>query len=79
MPGPPVHVHPNSEESFDVLEGELEFLVDGKWSTVGAGGSVTVPAGVAAHASQRQRRAREGGDQSRARADLRGFFRDVHR
>lgn len=46
MPGPPVHVHPNSEESFEVLEGALDVQVDGEWSTITAGQTATVAAGV---------------------------------
>ena len=46
MPGPPVHVHPNQEESFEVLEGVLDVCIDGEWSSVGPGETATVPAGV---------------------------------
>jgi mannose-6-phosphate isomerase-like protein (cupin superfamily) len=46
MPGPPVHVHPSQEESFEVVEGVLDVFVDGEWSSVGAGETATVPAGV---------------------------------
>jgi mannose-6-phosphate isomerase-like protein (cupin superfamily) len=46
MPGPPMHVHPNSEESFEVLEGSLDVCKDGGWSTLGPGETATVPAGV---------------------------------
>jgi mannose-6-phosphate isomerase-like protein (cupin superfamily) len=46
MPGPPVHVHPSQEESFDVVEGVLDVFIDGEWSPVGAGETATVPAGV---------------------------------
>ena len=46
MPGPPVHVHPSAEESFEVIEGVLDVFIDGEWSSVGAGETATVPAGV---------------------------------
>lgn len=46
FPGPPVHVHPTAEESYAVVEGELEVLMDGRWSAVRAGEKATVPAGV---------------------------------
>jgi mannose-6-phosphate isomerase-like protein (cupin superfamily) len=45
-PGPPVHVHPNEEESFEVIEGVLDVFLDGKWSSVGTGETATVPAGL---------------------------------
>ena len=46
MPGPPPHVHPNSEESFEVIEGSLDVFKDGQWTTLPAGGTVTVPPGA---------------------------------
>src|SRR6202035_2190492 len=46
MAGPPVHVHPTAEDSFEVIEGALDFCVDGKWTTLRAGESATAPAGV---------------------------------
>ena len=46
MPGPPVHAHPNAEESFEVIEGTLEVLMNREWSSVRAGEKATVPAGV---------------------------------
>ena len=46
MPGPPVHVHPTAEESYEVVEGALEVFMNEEWSTVRAGEKATVPAGV---------------------------------
>lgn len=46
MPGPPAHVHPSAEESFEVIEGSLDVFKDGEWTTVRPGGTATVPAGV---------------------------------
>ena len=40
------HIHPAMQERFEVLDGEMSFLSGRKWVTVGAGESVTVPAGV---------------------------------
>jgi len=79
MPGPPVHVHPSTEESFDVIEGSLDVFKDGEWSTVPAGGTVTVPAGL-------PHTLRNGSDEpvtvvTRIRPAQRSeaFFRDMHR
>ena len=44
--GPPVHVHPHQEESYEVLNGVLDVFVDGRWCALGPGESVTVPAGT---------------------------------
>jgi len=46
MPGPPPHVHPNSEESFEVLEGSLDVFKDGTWTRLGTGETATVPPGA---------------------------------
>ena len=43
---PPPHIHPTQSESYEVLEGEFEVMVDGEWQTLGAGDSATVPPGV---------------------------------
>jgi mannose-6-phosphate isomerase-like protein (cupin superfamily) len=44
--GPPVHVHPTAEESYEVIEGALDVCLGGEWKTVRAGESATAPAGV---------------------------------
>lgn len=44
--GTPVHVHPHATETYEVLEGELDLLVDGTWRTLSAGESATVEANV---------------------------------
>jgi quercetin dioxygenase-like cupin family protein len=44
--GPPLHVHPRSDETFLVLEGALLVHADGRTHTVPAGGSVFVPRGT---------------------------------
>jgi quercetin dioxygenase-like cupin family protein len=40
---PPRHRHPTQVEEYEVLEGELEVMVDGEWSTLSAGESASVP------------------------------------
>jgi len=44
---PPPHIHHTHEESFYVLEGELDFMVGTETVRVGQGAFVMVPAGVA--------------------------------
>lgn len=46
MPGPPPHVHPTTEESFEVLEGSLDVFKDGEWTTLRPGEKATVPPNV---------------------------------
>src|SRR5262245_5338696 len=45
-PGPIVHMHPNKEDSFTVIEGTLDVGLGGEWRPVGPGETATVPAGV---------------------------------
>jgi uncharacterized cupin superfamily protein len=40
------HWHEDLDEVFYVLEGEIEFLLDGEWKRVTAGSTVFVPAGT---------------------------------
>ncbi|HEX6388756.1 MAG TPA: cupin domain-containing protein [Solirubrobacteraceae bacterium] len=46
MPGPPLHVHPGQEESFEVFEGTLDVFVDGSWRQVRPGETATVAPGA---------------------------------
>jgi quercetin dioxygenase-like cupin family protein len=46
FPGPPPHLHPSSEESFEVIEGSFDVLKDGQWTTLRPGAAAAVPPGV---------------------------------
>jgi quercetin dioxygenase-like cupin family protein len=45
-PGPPLHIHPESDETFLVLDGVLLLHAAGETHTVTAGGSLFVPRGT---------------------------------
>jgi quercetin dioxygenase-like cupin family protein len=45
-PGPPPHLHPNSEESLEVIEGSFDVLKDGQWTTLRPGARATFPPGA---------------------------------
>jgi quercetin dioxygenase-like cupin family protein len=47
---PPYHCHPRQDERFQILEGGLEFRLDGTTQRFAAGAEVTVPRGVFHHA-----------------------------
>jgi mannose-6-phosphate isomerase-like protein (cupin superfamily) len=79
MPGPPVHVHPTAEESYEVVEGALEVFVNGEWSPVHAGEKTTVPAGT-------PHSVRNASDEPARIVNIHqpaerfeSFFRDMHR
>jgi quercetin dioxygenase-like cupin family protein len=40
---PPVHYHPEQEETFTIKKGALNFNVDGKWRVVEAGSQMVIP------------------------------------
>jgi mannose-6-phosphate isomerase-like protein (cupin superfamily) len=44
--GPPLHLHPCAEESYQVQTGTLDVYLGGQWRQLGPGESVTVPAGA---------------------------------
>ncbi len=46
VPGPPPHSHSGLNELFMVLEGEMEFMVNGEVRRVGQGESVDLPPNV---------------------------------
>lgn len=43
---PPLHIHPDAEESYQVLSGVLEVNVEGEWKQIPAGETYIVPAGT---------------------------------
>jgi mannose-6-phosphate isomerase-like protein (cupin superfamily) len=46
MKDPLVHTHPHAIETYEVLEGEMEFFVKDKWFLAAKGDQLTVPKGV---------------------------------
>ncbi|MFZ9004936.1 MAG: cupin domain-containing protein [Robiginitalea sp.] len=45
MQGPPPHIHRKYDEVFFVMEGEMEFILDGNSISVGKGQMVDIPSG----------------------------------
>jgi mannose-6-phosphate isomerase-like protein (cupin superfamily) len=46
MKDPLIHTHPNAIETYEILEGEMEFFVKNKWLTAKKGDKLTVPKGI---------------------------------
>ena len=46
MKDPLVHTHPNAIETYEILEGEMEFFVKDKWIPAKKGDQLTVPIGI---------------------------------
>jgi mannose-6-phosphate isomerase-like protein (cupin superfamily) len=79
MPGPPVHVHPTAEESYEVIEGELEVFMNGEWSPVRASEKATVPAGVPHSVRNTSDEPARIVNIHRPAQRFESFFRDMHR
>ena len=76
-PSPPVHVHDNAEDSFEIVEGRLDVKLDGTWRTYG-------PGERAAAAPGHRHTLRNSHDEPvrfinrhRPALDYEGFFRDM--
>jgi mannose-6-phosphate isomerase-like protein (cupin superfamily) len=46
MKDPLVHIHPNAVETYNILEGEMEFFIKDKWIPAKKGDILSVPIGV---------------------------------
>ena len=46
MKDPLVHIHPHAIETYDILEGEMEFFIKEKWVFAKKGDKLSVPKGV---------------------------------
>lgn len=79
MPGPPAHVHPNAEESFEVIEGSLDVFKDGEWTTVRPGETATVAAGVPHTLRNASDEPATIVTRIRPAGRSEAFFRDMHR
>ena len=79
MPGPPVHVHPSAEESYQVIEGGLEVFMNGEWSPVRAGETATVPAGVPHSVRNASDAPARIVNIHQPAQKFESFFRDMHR
>lgn len=78
-PGPIVHLHPDTDDSFEVIEGTLEVCLDGEWSSVRAGEAVTVPAGVPHTFRNATDETVKAVTRFKPAARSEAFFRDMHR
>ena len=43
VPGPPPHRHLSYKEAFIIIEGEMEFMIDGETKVLRAGESIAIP------------------------------------
>jgi glyoxylate utilization-related uncharacterized protein len=72
-------VHPNTDDSFEVIEGSLEVSVDGQWRSLQAGETVTVPAGVPHTFRNASDKPVKVVSRIQPAGRSEAFFRDMHR
>ncbi|TRO64235.1 cupin domain-containing protein [Christiangramia sabulilitoris] len=46
VPGPPPHLHEKYHESFYIIEGEMDFIINGKSKKIRTGETVDIPPGT---------------------------------
>jgi mannose-6-phosphate isomerase-like protein (cupin superfamily) len=78
-PGPNVHVHPNHDDTFAVIDGTLDVCIDGQWRSLQAGETATAPAGVPHTFRNASDQTVEVKATMRPAARSEAFFRDMHR
>jgi quercetin dioxygenase-like cupin family protein len=78
MAGPPVHVHPTAEDRFEVIEGALDFFVDGEWKTLRAGETAAAPAGVPHTLRNATEQTVRVVNTHRPALQFESFFRELH-
>jgi quercetin dioxygenase-like cupin family protein len=74
---PPVHVHDNAEDSFEILEGRLDVKLDGTWHTYGPGERAAAAPGVRHTLRNSHDEPARFINRHRPAADFEGFFRDM--
>ena len=79
MEGPPVHVHPTAEESYEVRSGTLDVFVDGEWRRLEPGQKAVVPAGVPHTLKNDSDQAVEIVNVHSPALRFESFFRQMHR
>jgi quercetin dioxygenase-like cupin family protein len=78
-PGPNLHLHPDSDDTFAVIEGTLDVCIDGEWRSLRAGEAATVPAGVPHTFRNATDEAVKVDVSFRPAGRSEAFFRDMHR
>ena len=77
QPSPPVHVHDDAEDSFEVVEGRLDVKLDGTWRTLGPGERAAAAPGVRHTLRNPRDEPVRFINRHRPAADYEGFFRDM--
>ena len=76
-PSPPVHVHDNAEDSFEIVEGRLDVKLDGTWRTYGPGERAAAAPGHRHTLRNTHDEPVRFINRHRPALDYEGFFRDM--
>jgi EmrB/QacA subfamily drug resistance transporter len=76
-PSPPVHVHDNAEDSFEIVEGRLDVKLDGTWRTFGPGERAAAAPGHRHTLRNTHDEPVRFINRHRPAADYEAFFRDM--
>lgn len=77
QPSPPVHVHDDAEDSFEIFEGRLDVKLDGTWQTYGAGERAVAAPGHRHTLRNSHDEPVTFVNRHRPAVDYEGFFRDM--
>jgi mannose-6-phosphate isomerase-like protein (cupin superfamily) len=77
QPSPPVHVHDNAEDSFEIVEGRLDVKLDGVWGTYGPGERAAAIPGHRHTLRNSHDEPVRFVNRHRPAVDFEGFFRDM--
>ena len=77
QPSPPVHVHDNAEDSFEIVEGRLDVKLDGSWRTYGPGERAAAAPGHRHTLRNTHDEPVRFINRHRPAADYEAFFRDM--
>ena len=77
QPSPPEHVHDNAEDSFEIVEGQLDVKLDGTWRTYGPGERAAAAPGHRHTLRNTHDEPVKFINRHRPAADNEGFFRDM--
>jgi len=77
QPSPPVHVHENAEDSFEIVAGRLDVKLDGTWRTYGPGERAAAPPGHRHTLRNTHDQPVTFINRHRPAVDYEGFFRDM--
>ena len=76
--GPPIHIHPHAIETYEILEGEMEFYIDGKWMKAKQGDKLVAEIGQPHTFRNKTDKMARVFNTHQPAMDFDGFFRGLH-